>query len=196
MQALQAATLNPARFLGREKDFGTIAKGKIADLALLDANPLDDIGNTRKVSAVVFGGKFLSRASLDEMLSNIEVLASRKPVGDVMFKTIQEQNVEAAIRQYYDLKTTQPSVYDFGEGALSDLAEHLEERKQFKEALRIFELNVEANPTSYTYDNLGEACMSAGDKDCAMKSFKKALEFSPNDTSATDGLRKLKVPSE
>jgi hypothetical protein len=196
MQALQAATLNPARFLGREKDFGTIAKGKIADLALLDANPLDDIGNTRKISAVVFGGKFLSRASLDAMLSNLEVLASRKPVGDVMFKTIQEQNVEAAIKQYYALKTSQPSVYDFGEGALSDLAEHLEEREQFKEALRIFQLNVEANPTSYTYDSLGEACMSAGDKDCAMKSFKKALEFSPNDTSATEGLRKLKAASE
>ena len=196
MQALQAATLNPARFLQREKDFGTIATGKIADLVLLDADPLDDIGNTRKISAVVFGGKLLPRASLDEMLTKIEVLASRKPVGDVLLKTIQEQNVEAATKQYYDLKTTQPNVYDFGEGALSDLAEHLEERKQFKEALRILQLNAEANPSSYTYDSLGGACMSAGDKDCAVKSFTKALELSPNDTNATEGLRKLKAPSE
>jgi hypothetical protein len=196
MQALQAATLNPARFLGRERDFGTIARDKIADLVLLDANPLDDIGNTRKISAVVFGGKLLSRASLDEMLAKIEVLASRKPVGDVLLKTIQEQDVEAAIKQYYDLKTTQPNLYDFGEGALSNVAERLEEMKQFKEALRIFELNVEANPSSYTYDSLGEACVSAGDKDCALKNFREALELSPHDTNATEGLWKLKVSSE
>jgi tetratricopeptide (TPR) repeat protein len=196
MQALQATTLHPARFLGREKDLGTIASGKIADLVLLDANPLDDIANTRKISAVVFGGKLLSRASLDEMLAKIEVLASRKPVGDVLLKTIQEKNVEAAIKQYYDLKAAQPNFYDFGEGALSDVAERLQEMKRLKEALRIFELNVEANPSTYTYDSLGEACVSAGDKDCALKNFRKALALSPNDINATEGLRKLKAPSE
>ena len=46
MEALQTATLNPARFLGKENDMGTVAKGKIADLVLLDANPLNDIRNT------------------------------------------------------------------------------------------------------------------------------------------------------
>ncbi len=196
MQALQAATLNPARFLGREKDLGTIATGKIADLVLLDANPLDDIGNTRKISAVVFGGKFYSRASLDEMLAKIETLARRQSVGEVLLKTIEEQNVEAAIKQYHDLKTTHPTAYDFGESALSDLGERLAEMKKFKEALRIFELNSEENPSSYTYDSLGEACMTAGDRNCAMESFKKALELSPNDTNATERLKKLNAAPE
>jgi hypothetical protein len=191
IEALQAATLNPARFLGREKDLGTVASGKIADLVLLDANPLDDIGNTRKISAVVFGGKFYNRASLDEMLIKVEALASRKPVGDVLLKTIQEQNVDAAIRQYYELKTTQPKAYDFGEGALSDLCDRLEQMKKSKEALRIYELNAEANPSAYTYDSWGGACMAAGDKECAIKSFRKALEISPNDPNATQSLNKL-----
>ena len=191
IEALQTATLNPARFQGRENELGSVATGKIADLVLLDANPLDDIGNTRKISAVVFGGRFFSRASLDEMLTKIEALAGRQSIADVLLKTIEEQNVEAAIRQYHNLKTAQPTAYDFGESALDGLGERLEEMKKFKEALRIFELNVEANPSSYTYDTLGEACMTTGDKQCAIKSFRKALELSPNDTNAGERLKKL-----
>jgi tetratricopeptide (TPR) repeat protein len=196
MQALQAATLNPARFLGREKDLGTVAAGKIADLVLLDANPLDDIGNTRKISAVVFRGRLFSRATLDEMLAKIEALASRPSIAEAMLKTIEEQNVEAAIKQYYNLRTNQPTAYDFGEGALDGLGESLEEMKKFKEAIRIFELNVEANPSSFTYDSLGGACMAAGDRDCALKNFKKSLELSPDDTSATETLKKLGAASD
>src|SRR5262249_266934 len=52
-QALQAATWNPARFLGLERSLGTVEKGKLADLVLLDANPLEDIHNTQKIRAVV-----------------------------------------------------------------------------------------------------------------------------------------------
>lgn len=80
LQALQAATLNPARFFGREKDLGTIESGKIADLVLLDANPLDDIANTKRISAVIYGGVVFPRTSLDEMLAKIETLAGRKSV--------------------------------------------------------------------------------------------------------------------
>src|SRR5579862_2055205 len=53
MQALQTATLNPAKFMGRTADLGTIEKGKLADLVLLDANPLEDIANTQKIRGVV-----------------------------------------------------------------------------------------------------------------------------------------------
>lgn len=195
-QALQAATLNPARFMGRENDLGTVSAGKIADLVLLDASPIEDIGNTRKISAVVFGGKFFPRASLDEMLTKIEALASRLSIGDDLLKTIQEQNVDAAIKQYHDLKAAQPAKYDFGENALDDLAERLEEMKKSKEALRILELNARENPSPYTYDSLGEACTQSGDTDCAVKSFKKALELSPDDTNATERLKKLNAPSD
>jgi hypothetical protein len=77
MQALQAATLNPARFLGKERDFGTIEESKIADLVLLDGNPLEDIGNTRNIAAVVYGGRLFDRTALDQILSNVKALASR-----------------------------------------------------------------------------------------------------------------------
>ena len=64
MEALQAATLNPAKFLGKTDAFGTIQVGRVADLVLLNANPLEDISHTRKIHAVVLGGKFYPLANV------------------------------------------------------------------------------------------------------------------------------------
>lgn len=68
-EALQSATRNPAEYLGRLDTLGTVERGKIADLVLLDANPLEDIRNSRKIWAVIVNGKILVRPQLDEMLS-------------------------------------------------------------------------------------------------------------------------------
>ncbi len=76
MQALQTATINPAKFLDKLNDFGTVEKGKIADLVLLNANPLDDITNTLKISAVFSNGRYYSRARLDHMLAEIQAYAA------------------------------------------------------------------------------------------------------------------------
>ena len=59
MEALQTATRNPARYFGKLNDMGTLEPGKLADLVLLDANPLDDIRNTRKISLVVLRGRII-----------------------------------------------------------------------------------------------------------------------------------------
>jgi hypothetical protein len=59
MEALQTATRNPARSFGRLKDMGTIEPGKLADLVLLSADPLDDIRNTRKIALVILRGRIL-----------------------------------------------------------------------------------------------------------------------------------------
>jgi len=67
MQAVQAATKNPAEFLGKLQTQGTIESGRFADLILLDADPLDDIHNTQKIRAVFLRGKFLDRNALDEI---------------------------------------------------------------------------------------------------------------------------------
>ena len=67
MEALQSATRNPAAFLGKLDLFGTIERGKVADLILLDADPLKDIRNIEKINTVVFGGKIISKSSLETM---------------------------------------------------------------------------------------------------------------------------------
>ena len=78
LEALQTATLNPAKFLGRENELGTIEKGKLADMVLLDANPLDDIRNTQKIAGVVANGRYFSRSDLDKMLAEVEKQAAAK----------------------------------------------------------------------------------------------------------------------
>ncbi|MGH9777526.1 MAG: amidohydrolase family protein, partial [Candidatus Acidiferrales bacterium] len=77
MKALQAATRNPALFLGLSDSLGTVEEGKIADLVLLGANPLKDIRNTQQIRAVVVNGRYLDRAEVDKLLAQAEVAARK-----------------------------------------------------------------------------------------------------------------------
>ena len=79
IEALQTATLNPARFFQIDDQFGTIEKGKVADLVFLDANPLDDIRNTQKVAAVILNGRYFSKADLQKILQHVEEAAKKEP---------------------------------------------------------------------------------------------------------------------
>jgi imidazolonepropionase-like amidohydrolase len=69
LEALRTATLNPAKFLHATDSLGTVAPGKLADLVLLDGNPLDDITNTMRIRAVVANGRYFDRAALDQLLA-------------------------------------------------------------------------------------------------------------------------------
>ena len=75
MEALRTATINPARLLGFASWTGSIQEGKAADLVLLDADPLKEIANTNKISAVVVKGKLLRRSDLDDLLHAAEAAA-------------------------------------------------------------------------------------------------------------------------
>lgn len=66
-EALQTATRNPAEYLGQLAHLGTVEVGKLADLVVLDANPLDDIRNIRKIHAVVVGGNLLPKATVQRL---------------------------------------------------------------------------------------------------------------------------------
>jgi imidazolonepropionase-like amidohydrolase len=75
-EALKTATYNPAKFMGMLDRLGTVEKGKLADLVLLDANPLEDIHNTQKIRAVVLNGRYLDRTALDKLLAEAAATAS------------------------------------------------------------------------------------------------------------------------
>jgi imidazolonepropionase-like amidohydrolase len=72
MDALRTATYNPAKFLGLLDSLGTAETGKLAELVLLDANPLDNIANTSKIDTVFTGGRVYRRPALDAMLDAVE----------------------------------------------------------------------------------------------------------------------------
>jgi hypothetical protein len=72
VEALRAATSGPARFLGREAEMGTVAEGRMADLVVLDDDPLVNIANTTRIAAVVLRGTLYDRAALDGMLEEVK----------------------------------------------------------------------------------------------------------------------------
>ncbi|HEY6402568.1 MAG TPA: amidohydrolase family protein [Blastocatellia bacterium] len=78
VEALRSATLNPAKFLGLDNTLGTIERGKIADLVLLDANPLEDVRNTQKINAVISNGRLFDRKALNKMLAEAEAATNRR----------------------------------------------------------------------------------------------------------------------
>jgi len=72
LEALRTATYNPADYFGALDSLGTITQGKVADLVLLDADPLVDIRNTRRISAVIANGRLFDSAARARLLSHVE----------------------------------------------------------------------------------------------------------------------------
>jgi hypothetical protein len=77
LEALRAATYNPAEYFGALDSLGTVGKGKLADLVLLDANPLTDIRNTRRISAVIANGRLFDSAALAQLLTHVSTALNR-----------------------------------------------------------------------------------------------------------------------
>ncbi len=67
LEALRTATVNPAKFLEATDSMGTIAVGHLADLVLLNANPLENIRNVAKIESVVANGRYFDRPALDSL---------------------------------------------------------------------------------------------------------------------------------
>ena len=75
--ALQAATINAARALRKDNEIGSLEPGKVADILLLNSDPLSDIHNTTKIDSVLLRGRMFDRASLDATLATIEADAKK-----------------------------------------------------------------------------------------------------------------------
>jgi uncharacterized membrane protein len=116
----------------------------------------------------------------------------RKQIGDTLTATIASVGIDQAAKQYYNLKVTEPTAYNFDELQLDKLGYKLIKAKKFKEAIRIFQLNAEAYPkSSNTYDSLAEAYMNDGDKPEAILNCHKSLQLDPKNGHSLKMLNQL-----
>jgi tetratricopeptide (TPR) repeat protein len=119
----------------------------------------------------------------------------RRSITETLSPTIASSGVDAAVKQYHDLKAAQPTTYNFDEDELNSLGYRLLNAKKFSDAIRIFQLNVEAYPqSSNVYDSLGEAYMNSGNKPLAIANYQKAVELNPKNRNAKAYLQKLSAP--
>jgi uncharacterized membrane protein len=119
----------------------------------------------------------------------------RRSIAETLSAILASSGVDAAIQQYHDLKAAQPATYNFDESELNSLGYRLLNAKKFKDAIRIFQLNVEAYPqSSNVYDSLGEAYMDDGNKPLAIANYQKSLQLNPKNRNAVIYLQKLNAP--
>jgi imidazolonepropionase-like amidohydrolase len=203
-EALKAATVNPATWLRHADQFGTIAVGKRADLVLLNANPLDTIGSTRQIEAVIVRGKLIDKQNTQSMLNELpstygkekaqlvsdlerdpkhaaEWLAENDPLHGMqgyVFAELMTTRGPAAFKTLLSgIHEKDPDSPFTSEAAINQLGYQLLANSNSADAIAIFELNTEMYPKSAnTFDSLGEAQFKVGDTAKAVSSYRRALE--------------------
>ncbi len=106
---------------------------------------------------------------------------------------ILTKGIDSAVMLYHDFKEESSTIFSsFDENVMNNLGYKFLGEERLKEAIEVFKLNVEEYPeSSNVYDSLGEAYMKNGDKELAIKNYKKTLELNPDNKNALEMLRKL-----
>jgi CubicO group peptidase (beta-lactamase class C family) len=119
----------------------------------------------------------------------------KKPIGIVLISTVLDHGVEAALKQYRELRSDFGEKYDLSENQLNTLGYALLGHDRVKDAIEIFKLNVAAFPESANpYDSLGEAYLADGQKGLAIENYRRSLELNPDNSNAAGMLKKLENP--
>lgn len=176
LYVLQGATVNPARFFGMTDSLGTVEAGKLADLVLLEGNPLEDITNTQRIRAVVANGRLYRRDSLDAMLEDVASESARRSLSVLLSKTLEQRGFEVAREQYEALRRAAPDSVDLDVWELSDLGNDLLEQGRLEESTAVFEWNIETHPDSpYSYGTYAHALVRMGRLEAAEEMYQQAV---------------------
>jgi FKBP-type peptidyl-prolyl cis-trans isomerase 2 len=123
----------------------------------------------------------------------MSVKETKPSVTDTMMIALFEKDIEEAVKVYRNLKSTVPDKYNFKENQLNNLGYQLLQIGRIKDAIEIFELNIEQFPNSYNvYDSMGEAYMLDKNKKLAIKNYEKSLKLNPENKNAEEMIKKLK----
>jgi tetratricopeptide (TPR) repeat protein len=137
----------------------------------------------------------LTNAALDVALGiKPDPIVFKPGIAKTLYPIIMAEGADAAAGKYRELKKNQPVAYDFQERELNGLGYNLLGQKKIKEAIKVFQLNVDAYPeSSNVYDSLGEAYMLNGEKAPAIENYEKSLKLNPNNTNAVEKLKLLRA---
>jgi cytosine/adenosine deaminase-related metal-dependent hydrolase len=189
LKTLQTATLNPAKFLARNDSMGTINETMIADLVLLDDNPLENIQNTRSINTVIYNGRI---CDIEKMLEDVEMFAKKESFVDTLFLTTMKTDVSTAIELYYELKKNHPDRYIFKQRELTTVAFELVQNEKLKDAIEFLKLGTIIYPESVSaYQALGISYHMDGQETLAIQNFEKVLELEPSNNDAKEMLLRL-----
>ncbi len=120
---------------------------------------------------------------------------SRTSIAETLSATIAAGGIDQAAKQYHEVKAAAPATYNFDEDELNALGYQLIQAHKVDQAIRIFQLNVEAYPRSgNTWDSLAEAYMDNGNKPQAIANYQRSLQLNPSNTNAVKMLQKLNAP--
>jgi hypothetical protein len=191
-EALRAATSTPARVMRIADSVGSIRPRQVADLVLLDADPLTDIRNTRRISGVFRAGRWLARGELDAMRDSLARSYAPVQLALTGFMKALESGDAAGALSVYRASAEREKIAKPVERVINEYGYRVLGERRVKEAIEIFRANTEAFPTEYnTWDSLAEAYMVDGQNDLAIRYYRKVLELRPGDENATRMLRQL-----
>lgn len=196
LDALKAATINAAVFMGKENEFGSIEVGKLASLVLLKENPLDNIENTKSIEAVILRGKVFDRAALDEMLEQAKINAVKIPYSFWLRNKISSIGIEKALDSLDILITGNSIKYKLLEYDINILGYEYLNTGDTEIAIQIFKNNIDLfSESSNVYDSYAESLMKNGQYKLAIENYKIVLEIDPSNSNARlmlDSIRNLK----
>ena len=193
--ALQTATLNPAIFLNKTDEFGTVETGKYADLLILNKNPLENISHTRSIETVILKGRWLDKRALNNMLNSLEIKHNKLSIVPALLDAVKVNGVQAAILDYYRLRQRNADEYNFDLSELNTLGYTLlYEHDQIPAAIEIFKLNVQMFPDAFqTYESLGEAFEVNKQWDDALMQYERSLSLNPINRALRQKVTKIRA---
>jgi len=184
-------------FLGKHREHRTIGHsggdtGFVSNLVMI---PDQSIAVVMMSNFDRAGLRPLTNAALDVALGlKPEPIVFKPGIAMTLYPIIMNEGVDSAAGKYRDLKKNQPGAYDFQEGELNGLGYNLLRQKKIKEAIKVFQLNVEAYPeSSNVYDSLGEGYMLNGEKALAIENYEKSLKLNTNNANAVEKLKLLRA---
>jgi len=217
-EAIRAATVDPARLLRHEADFGTVQPGRRADLILTRNNPLEDARRLRDSEGVMVHGRWIPAAERKTLIADVapsyrrtferveallasdpraldEYLAANDPLGTLASGALMRAagkrspaELAAMLRRSHEANPGSPLTE---EQSLNEVGYALLGAKKNDHAIEVFRLNTELYPKSgNTFDSLGETYLALGDREAARRAYARALEVQPDYPNAK-GAREL-----